>query len=62
MSSQIREVEFVRANASQPSVVLGVRYNDHDGLVAMGVDGIVTDRPDRLLALLGRGALNRSSP
>jgi hypothetical protein len=42
VNSHIQEVEFVRANASAPSVVLGVRYNDHDGLVAMGVnvDGI----------------------
>ncbi len=42
VSSHIQEVEFVRANPSTPSVILGVRYNDHDGLVAMGVnvDGI----------------------
>jgi len=42
VNSQIQEVEFVRANPSSPSIVLGVRYNDHDGLVAMGVnvDGI----------------------
>ncbi len=38
MYSAIREVEFVRANAGAPSVVLGVRYNDHDGLVALGID------------------------
>jgi hypothetical protein len=42
VSSHIQEVEFVRANSSSPSVIVGVRYNDHDGLVAMGVnvDGI----------------------
>jgi hypothetical protein len=42
VSSHIQEVEFVRANPSSPSVVLGVRYNDHDGLLAMGVnvDGV----------------------
>jgi hypothetical protein len=42
VDSRIQEVEFVRANRSTPSVILGVRYNDHDGLVAMGVnvDGI----------------------
>ena len=42
VSSNIQEVEFVRANASVPAVVLGVRYNDHDGLLAMGVnvDGV----------------------
>jgi len=38
MSSHIREVEFVRANASRPAVVLGVRYNDRAGLIAAGVD------------------------
>jgi hypothetical protein len=42
LASNIREVEFVRANPAHPAVILGVRYNDHDGLVAMGVnvDGI----------------------
>jgi hypothetical protein len=42
VASHIQEVEFVRANASAPSVILGVRYNDHDGLLAMGVnvDGV----------------------
>lgn len=38
VSSHIREVEFVRANASSPAVILGVRYNDRDGLLAMGVN------------------------
>ena len=36
MSSPVREVSFQRANASRPAVVLGVRYNDRDGLVALG--------------------------
>jgi len=42
VASHIQEVEFVRANASLPAVILGVRYNDHDGLIAMGinVDGV----------------------
>lgn len=42
VSSHIQEVEFVRANASTPSVVLGLRYNDRAGLLALGVnvDGI----------------------
>jgi hypothetical protein len=35
--SQIHEVEFVRASAARPAYLLGVRYNDHDGLVAMGI-------------------------
>jgi hypothetical protein len=38
VSSHIQEVDFVRANSSGPAVVLGVRYNDHDGLLAMGVN------------------------
>jgi hypothetical protein len=38
VSSQVREVEFVRANASRPSVLLGMRYNDRAGLVALGID------------------------
>jgi hypothetical protein len=42
VNSHIQEVDFARANTSSPSVILGVRYNDHDGLVALGVnvDGI----------------------
>ena len=42
VASHIQEVEFVRANASVPTVILGVRYNDRDGLLAMGVnvDGV----------------------
>lgn len=38
VSSPIQEVEFVRANPVQPATVLGVRYNDRDGLLAMGVN------------------------
>jgi hypothetical protein len=38
VTSPVEEVAFVRANASRPAAVLGVRYNDHDGLLAMGVD------------------------
>lgn len=38
VSSPIQEVSFVRANSSSPSAVLGVRYNDRDGLLAMGVN------------------------
>jgi len=43
VSSPTYEVEFVRANPSRPSVVLGLRYNDRDGLIAMGID---VDGPD----------------
>jgi hypothetical protein len=37
VSSRVYEVNFVRANASNPTAVLGVRYNDRNGLVAMGI-------------------------
>lgn len=36
--SPVRQVSFVRANASRPSVVLGLRYNDRSGLMAVGID------------------------
>ena len=38
VSSPVQEVTFVRASASHPSVVLGARYNDREGLVALGID------------------------
>jgi hypothetical protein len=38
VGSSVREVNFVRENASSPSVMLGARYNDHDGLVALGIN------------------------
>lgn len=38
VNSDVHEVAFERANASNPSVVFGVRYNDRRGLVAMGID------------------------
>src|SRR6185437_8471415 len=37
VSSPIYEVEFVRANAGRPAALLGAHYNDHDGLLAMGI-------------------------
>ncbi len=43
VSSPIYEVEFVRANAARPAALLGLRYNDHDGLLAMGIP--VDDEP-----------------
>lgn len=51
VNSPVREVAFVRASATRPSVVMGVRYNDRDGLVALGVDVDVNDccdQPDDL--------------
>lgn len=38
VTSAVREVSFTRANPTRPSIVLGVRYNDRDGLVALGID------------------------
>jgi hypothetical protein len=43
VSSPTYEVEFVRANPARPSAILGVRYNDRDGLLAMGIDVDGTD-------------------
>jgi hypothetical protein len=36
--SAVREVNFVRANASRPAMLLGFRYNDRPGLMAVGID------------------------
>jgi hypothetical protein len=36
--SPIREVSFVRANPGRPSMLLGLRYNDRSGLMAVGID------------------------
>ena len=38
VDSAVQEVPFSRQNASYPSAVLGVRYNDRAGLIAMGVN------------------------
>jgi hypothetical protein len=38
VSSSIQEVEFARANASQPAILLGARYNDRAGLLGLGID------------------------
>jgi hypothetical protein len=38
VGSSVREVSFVRANPSYPSIILGARYNDRDGLVALGIN------------------------
>ena len=37
VSSPIYEVEFVRANAGRPAALLGAHYNNHAGLLAMGI-------------------------
>jgi hypothetical protein len=38
VSSEIRHVSFVRSHATQPSAVLGARYNDRPGLLALGIE------------------------
>lgn len=38
VSSPIHEVAFIRANANRPTTILGVRYNDRSGLMAIGID------------------------
>lgn len=37
VSSQVTEVPFVRA-LQRPDVLLGARYNDREGLIALGID------------------------
>jgi hypothetical protein len=38
VSSPSYEVQFVRANTARPAAILGLRYNDRSGLLAMGID------------------------
>jgi hypothetical protein len=38
VGSPVQEVPFVRANAGRPSAVVSLHYNDHDGLLALGID------------------------
>lgn len=38
VSSEIHQVSFVRAQPQQPAALLGFRYNDRTGLIALGVD------------------------
>jgi len=45
VSSPIYEVAFVRANSSRPAALLGARYNDREGLIAMGIPVDGTDDP-----------------
>jgi hypothetical protein len=37
VASQVTEVPFERADRTSPSAVLGVRYDDRDGLLALGI-------------------------
>jgi hypothetical protein len=38
VGSSVREVTFVRESPSSPAAVLGARYDDRDGLVALGIN------------------------
>ena len=38
MSSEIRQVSFVRHAAARPAALLGARYDDRAGLLALGID------------------------
>lgn len=38
LTSPVEEVVFIRQNPTAPAVVMGLRYNDRTGLLAMGVD------------------------
>jgi hypothetical protein len=38
LTSEIRQVAFVRASWSRPETLLGARYNDRAGLIALGID------------------------
>jgi hypothetical protein len=38
VNSPVEEVVFYRQNPVNPAVILGLRYNDRSGLIAMGVD------------------------
>ena len=44
VGSAAREVAFVRANAKRPAAVLTVRYDDHEGLAARGIE-VYPQRP-----------------
>jgi hypothetical protein len=48
LSSEIRHVAFVRASASRPAAFLGARYNDRNGLYALGIDVDARDAPSDL--------------
>jgi hypothetical protein len=37
VASQVTEVPFERADRNTPSTILGVRYDDRDGLLALGI-------------------------
>ncbi|MEY4578606.1 MAG: hypothetical protein RL701_3309 [Pseudomonadota bacterium] len=38
VASEIRQVQFKRANSHKPAYVIGARYNDRNGLLALGID------------------------
>ena len=36
--SRIEEVSFIRQSQNSPAAILGIRYNDRQGLIALGID------------------------
>jgi hypothetical protein len=38
VGSPVQEVPFVRANPARPAGIVALRYNDRDGLLALGID------------------------
>jgi hypothetical protein len=56
VSSPIYEVAFVRASSSRPAALLGARYNDREGLIAMGIPVDGYDDPCAAEADLRRSA------
>jgi hypothetical protein len=48
VSSEIRQVAFVRAHSASPQTLLGARYNDRAGLYALGIDVDHREEPSEL--------------
>ena len=48
VSSEIRQVQFTRAQPTRPAALLGARYNDRQGLYALGIDVDARDEPSDL--------------
>jgi hypothetical protein len=55
VSSPVHEVEFARADSTRPSTILGARYNDREGLLALGID------VDGVAACCDEGRLRRTA-
>lgn len=49
VASSVQETEMVRADADHPAAVVGLRYNDRDGLIAAGIMKVDDRRDDASL-------------